>query len=77
MSSILRARQRGVGDGRPGQPGERDWVREAPRFKPDESLSAGNELVLCAHWGIRKDQDRAVELKGIDPDEVTAVLAEQ
>lgn len=37
---------------------ERDWVREAPRFKPSEALSADDELELCAHWGIREKQGR-------------------
>ena len=55
---------------------ERDWVREAPRFKPTESLSADNEIELCAHWGIRKGQGRAAELDGVDPEEITAVPAE-
>jgi hypothetical protein len=55
---------------------ERDWVREAPRLKTDEVLSADDELELCAHWGIRDTQGRSAELKGRAGDEVTAVPAE-
>jgi hypothetical protein len=55
---------------------ERDWVREAPRFRPNEALTAGQELELCAHWGVRDDQGRAAELSPKDPDEITAVPAE-
>ena len=54
---------------------EREWVREAPRFKPDESLSADNELELCEHWGIHEPHGRAEELKGIDAEEITAIPA--
>jgi hypothetical protein len=55
---------------------ERDWVREAPRFKRNEALSADNELELCAHWGVRKARGRAAEVAGADSDEITAVPAE-
>ena len=55
---------------------ERDWVREAPRFRPNEALTADQELELCAHWGARDDQGRAAELSSKDPDEITAVPAE-
>jgi hypothetical protein len=55
---------------------ERDWVKEAPRFRPDESLTAGQELELCAHWGVHEGQGRIAELAGRDPDEVSAVPAE-
>jgi hypothetical protein len=55
---------------------ERDWVREAPRFRPNEALTADQELELCAHWGVRDDQGRAAELSSKDPDEITAVPAE-
>jgi hypothetical protein len=54
---------------------ERDWIREAPRFRPNESLTREQELELCAHWGIREDQGRAAELAGKDADAVTAVPA--
>ena len=54
---------------------EREWVREAPRFRPGESLSADNELELCAHWGIGESQGRALEVKGREGDEITAVPA--
>jgi hypothetical protein len=55
---------------------ERRWVKEAPRFKPDEALSADQELELCAHWGIRLDKARSAEVKGRKPDEISAVPAE-
>jgi hypothetical protein len=55
---------------------ERDWVREAPRFRPNEALTADQELELCAHWGVRDDQGRAAELSAKDPDEISAVPAE-
>ena len=54
---------------------ERDWTREAPRFRPNESLSREQELELCAHWGVRADQGRAAELAGKDADAITAVPA--
>jgi hypothetical protein len=54
---------------------ERDWIREAPRFRPNESLTALQELELCAHWGIREGQGRAAEIAGQDADEITAVPA--
>jgi hypothetical protein len=55
---------------------ERDWIREAPRFRPNESLTALQELELCAHWGIREQQGRAAEVAERDADEITAVPAE-
>jgi histone H1/5 len=55
---------------------ERGWVREAPRFKPNESLTADQELELCAHWGIRRDKARSAEVQGRKPDEISAVPAE-
>ncbi len=54
---------------------ERDWTREAPRFRPNESLTALQELELCAHWGIREGQGRAAEVAEQDADEITAVPA--
>jgi hypothetical protein len=54
---------------------ERDWIREAPRFRPNESLTALQELELCAHWGIREHQGRAAEVAEQDADEITAVPA--
>jgi hypothetical protein len=56
---------------------ERGWVREAPRFKPNESLTADQELELCAHWGIRRDKARSAEVQGRKPDEISAVPAER
>ena len=55
---------------------ERDWIREAPRFRPTESLTALQELELCAHWGISEGQGRAAEVAEQDADEITAVPAE-
>jgi hypothetical protein len=55
---------------------ERDWIREAPRFRPNESLTALQELELCAHWGIREGQGRAAEVAERGTDEITAVPAE-
>jgi hypothetical protein len=55
---------------------ERDWVREAPRFKPNEALTALQELELCAHWGIREGKARAAEVADRDADEISAVPAE-
>jgi hypothetical protein len=55
---------------------ERDWIREAPRFKPSEALTALQELELCAHWGIRDEQGRAAEVADRAADEITAVPAE-
>jgi hypothetical protein len=57
-------------------PYDRDLVHEAPRFKPDESLSAAQELELAAHWGIGEGRGRAAEVAGRDADEITAVPAE-
>lgn len=56
---------------------ERGWVREAPRFKPSEALTADNELELCAHWGIREGQGRSAEIAERDADEITSVPAGQ
>jgi hypothetical protein len=55
---------------------DRDWIREAPRFRPNESLTALQELELCAHWGIREGKGRAAEVAQRDADEITAVPAE-
>lgn len=55
---------------------EREWVREAPRFKSSEALTAEDELELCAHWGIRDTQGRSAELKKVEGDEITAVPAD-
>src|SRR5262245_11427379 len=55
---------------------DRDWIREAPRFKPREALTALQELELCAHWGIREEQGRAAEVGDQAADEITAVPAE-
>ena len=55
---------------------ERDWVREAPRFRPHDSLTALQELELCTHWGIRQGQGRAAEVAYREADEVSAVPAD-
>jgi PRC-barrel domain len=57
-------------------PYEHDWVREAPRFRPHESLTAIQELELCAHWGILEGRGRAAEVAELDADQVTAVPVE-
>jgi hypothetical protein len=54
---------------------ENEAVREAPRFRPTESLTREQELELCAHWGIREDQGRAAELAERDAEAITAVPA--
>jgi hypothetical protein len=55
---------------------ERDAVQKAPRFKPEDSLTASQELELVEHFGSGKGRGRAAELAGRDPDEITAVPAE-
>ena len=55
---------------------ERDWVREAPRFKANEALTADNELELCAHWGIRDGYGRSAEIAHRDADEISAIPSE-
>jgi hypothetical protein len=55
---------------------ERDWIREAPRFRPSESLTALQELELCSHWGIPEGEGRAGEVAKQDADEITAVPPE-
>jgi hypothetical protein len=53
-----------------------DSVHAAPRFKPDGSLTAAQELELAAHWGIGAGRGRAAEVGERDADEITAVPAE-
>jgi hypothetical protein len=55
---------------------ERSRVNEAPRFKPDESLTAAQELELAAHWGIGEERGRAAEVTARNADEITAVPAD-
>jgi hypothetical protein len=55
---------------------ERTWIREAPRFRPKESLTAEQELELCTHWGIREGQGRAAEVAKKGGEEISAVPAE-
>ena len=54
---------------------DRERVNKAPRFKPDESLTAAQELELAAHWGVGEGRGRAAEVAGRDPGEVSAVPA--
>lgn len=54
---------------------DRDWIREAPRFRPEESLTAEQETELCAHWGIAEGRGRAAEVAGKQGEEITAVPA--
>lgn len=54
---------------------EHAWIREAPRFRPSESLTAIQELELCSHWAVGEGQGRAAEVTGKDPDEITAIPA--
>ena len=56
---------------------ERAWVRRAPRFGPGEALAAGEEIELCAHWGIREERDRAAEVAPHEDDEITAIPHEE
>ncbi|MGB0095024.1 MAG: hypothetical protein WBP81_21130, partial [Solirubrobacteraceae bacterium] len=56
---------------------DRDWIREAPRFRPNESLTALQELELCAHWGVREQHGRAAEVAERGEDEITAVPADE
>jgi hypothetical protein len=56
---------------------DRDWIREAPRFRPNESLTALQELELCAHWGIQEGHGRAAEVAEQGADDITAVPADE
>ncbi len=56
---------------------DRDWIREAPRFRPNESLTALQELELCAHWGVREQHGRGAEVAGRGEDEITAIPADE
>jgi hypothetical protein len=56
---------------------ERDWVREAPRFRPNESLTALQELELSEHWGVTESIGRAAEVAERDADQITAVPADE
>jgi hypothetical protein len=52
---------------------ERDWVREAPRIRPNEPLTREQEIELCAHWGIHEGKGRAAEVEEREGGELTAV----
>jgi hypothetical protein len=54
---------------------DREQVKDAPRFNPDESLTAEQERELCAYLGIREGQGRTGEIGERAADEVTAVPA--
>jgi hypothetical protein len=53
---------------------DRDWIRQAPRFRASESLTAGQELELCAHWEMHR-RGRGAEIAGLDAEDITAVPA--
>jgi len=55
---------------------ERDQVRDAPRFRPNEALTAVQELELCRFWEIREGRARAAEVRERRADQITAVPAE-
>ena len=55
---------------------DRDWVNKAPRFKPDEALTAAQEIELAAHWGIGEGRGRAAEVADRDPDAISTVPAD-
>jgi hypothetical protein len=55
---------------------QHDSIHAAPRFKPNESLTAAQELELAAHWGIGRGRGRAAEVGDRDADEISAVPAE-
>jgi hypothetical protein len=55
---------------------DHDSIHAAPRFRPDESLTAAQELELAAHWGIGEGRGRAAEVADRDADEISAVPAE-
>jgi hypothetical protein len=55
---------------------DRDLIREAPRFRPNEALTALQELELCSYWGIRDGKARAAEVADRNADEISAVPAE-
>jgi hypothetical protein len=55
---------------------DHDSIHEAPRFRPNGSLSAEQELELAAHWGIDEGRGRAAEVADRDPDRISAVPAE-
>ena len=52
---------------------DRDMVREAPRFRPNEALTALQELELCSYWGIREGRARAAEVGERNADEISSV----
>jgi hypothetical protein len=55
---------------------DRDLIREAPRLRPDEALTAVQELELCSYWGIRDGKGRAAEVADRNDDQISAVPAE-
>jgi hypothetical protein len=55
---------------------DRELVKEALRFNPDEALTGQQELELCADWGLSERQGRRAELADRDRDAITAVPAE-
>jgi hypothetical protein len=55
---------------------DRDLIREAPRFRPDEALTAVQEVELCSYWGIPDGRARAAEVASRDAEAISAVPAE-
>ena len=55
---------------------DRDLIRDAPRFRPNEALTAVQELELCSFWEIREGKARAAEVGDRASDQISAVPAE-
>jgi hypothetical protein len=55
---------------------ERSEVRNSPKLKASQALSAKQELQLCDHYGIRSGVGRAAEVEELQPDEISAVPAD-
>jgi hypothetical protein len=64
------------GAGRLWAPYDRESVRDAPRFRPKDALSAEDELVLCGHWAMPEQSGRSAEVADKDDEEITAVPME-
>lgn len=54
---------------------ERDAVRNSPKLSSGQKLTAGQELQLCEHYGIRVGIGRAGEVADREGAEVTAIPA--
>jgi hypothetical protein len=53
-------------------PYTREELRSAPSLDPSRTLTAEQELAICAHYGIDGGVGRAAELEGRSGDTVTA-----